>query len=256
MARSKAQRDGLTGRGLDSLRRVRDEFDRCLASVPFNVTIENAGRASLNAYAAFKAASDQAFTSQQRNELDAHLADVIGSDTDRHRAIFIIGVQFFAARGYAKNPKLQHKWNNYTVKHFTKVSNQAMELRQSLAKRRPDLGLAGLDWSALDQMLSAVEASAHSMASSVRSVKAPPSNRGRRPEEWRDELIALVYGLYPPGKAVKTTGSHFESTVGMLLEWVGRDVEDLHGLVIDALQRRPRSYVLDAVSAAIPADVA
>lgn len=66
-----------------------------------------------------------------------------------------------------------------------------------------------------------------------------PKRQGRRPQQWRDELIAAVFHAYPIGLAKKSEGSHFERTVEMLLGFLNREVSDLHGVVIDALKRCP-----------------
>jgi hypothetical protein len=65
------------------------------------------------------------------------------------------------------------------------------------------------------------------------------ATRGRPPRVWRDRLIATVYSVYPPRAAKITENSHFEGIVAMLLGLLEPKLQDIHGLIVDALKRRP-----------------
>jgi hypothetical protein len=135
-----------------------------------------------------------------------------------------------------KTPGWTRAERGVRFKHFSALLVHATAVQDLLrANRRPLPGTIDLDWTAFDDALATVINSTRREVAAAR----PGSKRGRPPEEWRDRLITVVFSVYPVGAAMKTTGSHFEETVRMLLEYLGRELEDIHSVTLDALHRQP-----------------
>jgi hypothetical protein len=122
-------------------------------------------------------------------------------------------------------------------RHFAKMAAHARGLQEALSAERPLVNTCGVDWAGFDAALKRVLKSAEMEV----EASQPRRGRGRRPEEWRDELVAVVYAHYPETKAKLAEESHFEKTVALLLRFLAADVEDVHGLIVDARRRRPKS---------------
>ncbi len=72
-----------------------------------------------------------------------------------------------------------------------------------------------------------------------RAAALPARGRGAPADDARDKLVSVVFAVYPPDAAKRTRGSRFEKTVEMVLGFcLGRDVEDVHRLVREALRRQ------------------
>lgn len=71
---------------------------------------------------------------------------------------------------------------------------------------------------------------------------APERPRGAPRTEWRDELIAVVHAHYPATKITIATGSHFEQTIEILLNYLGvaPDPEVLHKQILRTLKAAPQ----------------
>jgi hypothetical protein len=127
-------------------------------------------------------------------------------------------------------------------RHFAGVAAHARALKDALAVEPPLWDTEGIDWLAFHATLERVLKSAAAEA----EASQPRKGRGRRPEEWRDKLIAVVYHHYPESKAKIADSSHFERTVAMLLRFLAASVEDVHGAIVDARRRCPESPVIIA----------
>ena len=173
---------------------------------------------------------------EQVNELTEHLGEVLLDATERDAAV--TAIDSAADLGEPVTPS-DWKWiRDGSHAHAAKVASRATQLRELLRSELPTgafSSLADLDWSRIDTDLGRViEAATAEAEGSARQKGA-----GRPPDEFRDELIAVIYSAYPPGEGTKSRGSHFERTVEMVLGYIGREVEDVHGLIVKALRRRP-----------------
>lgn len=122
-------------------------------------------------------------------------------------------------------------------KHFSVMASHAQELQKLLGKERPLWKTADIDWAAFDGALGRLIESAHEEAVSAR----PKEVKGRRPEEWRDELVALVHSLYPERVIAKRGGkAHRDKTVAKLLDFLDVEVSEVSKTVRDSLERAPR----------------
>jgi hypothetical protein len=115
------------------------------------------------------------------------------------------------------------------------IAQRIKELQRVLAHRPELWGEGSFDWRALEQQLAELER----LVTRHIEGRTPRPRRGRTPLDWRDDLVSLAYSLYPEGEAAKSEGSHFESTVAMLLQYLDAEVNDVHSVVVDALRRQP-----------------
>jgi hypothetical protein len=121
--------------------------------------------------------------------------------------------------------------------HHGAILEHATALRVLLKIERPlTVGICPTVWDPLEATLWQIVGA---LRAHLEGTTPRPTRRGRKPEEWRDRLIALVFNLYPPGLAAKTADGHFEETIGMLLGYLGVEVNDVHSVVLDALARHP-----------------
>jgi hypothetical protein len=112
--------------------------------------------------------------------------------------------------------------------HSRAVAEHADALVALLSGERPA-------WAALIEPLRGVAQQAGIEADAYR----PQAGAGRRADRWRDDLIATIYSVYPADTAKKTADSHFEQTVELVLGYIGREIENVHGLILAALNRTP-----------------
>lgn len=120
---------------------------------------------------------------------------------------------------------------------MAEVARAARALRAALDKARPPMGAdpnENFYWGTFDATLADLQESATFMA------KRPPERRRGRPrqQEWRDDLITVVWNAYPAKHRKKTRGGHFYGTVEKLLGFLGAPVDDVHAVVLKALTRR------------------
>jgi hypothetical protein len=122
--------------------------------------------------------------------------------------------------------------------HRVSILKHAAALQRLLHAERPLFRTAGLDWRQFDEWLAMLTEAARVEADCSR----PASTKGRPAEDWRDRLVAVAYGVFPDGDAAIAKDSRFEVLVGMLLEFLDREIEDVHGMVVDALRRQPKPH--------------
>jgi len=170
-------------------------------------------------------------TAEQAADLSAHLSEVLAGD-ELERAVWAI--DFAAADAdSAVTPGEWKRSKDATHEHMSKVAAAADALGCLLHEGRPMWKTAGLDWDLFGAALATIAESAQAEATMHRS--APGA--GRPPDEWRDKLIAVICSVYPPGAAL----AQVEATVELVLGFLGRDVQDVHGLVAKSLRRRPNA---------------
>lgn len=176
-----------------------------------------------------------AFTAEQYNELDEHLRQEIPL-ADLPSAIFAIAMVFLAAQIEIAHKSDLADGRVARRRHMASVHKHATELQRLLAIGRPLVGTQRIRWDRFDAELrdAVVAAEVESAAADER-----PARRGRRPEAWRDDLVSVVYSVYPAGAAKRSVGSHFEATIDLLLNYLGKPVSDVHSVVLDALVRCP-----------------
>jgi hypothetical protein len=181
-------------------------------------------------------------TAEQKNALAVHLSEVLEGDR-LSRAVFTLDLVCLSALfegTFAAETKAavarQHKF-------FCKMVTDGRALQASL-QQCPPFVREPLDWIAFDRALDSIIKAADCEAQASR----PQCGGGRPPLRWRDKLIMYVYKVYPAKTATKSVGSHFERTVEMLLGFLARDVEDIHGVVVDALRRRPAASLLARIT--------
>lgn len=178
------------------------------------------------------------FTREQLAMLERHLSEKIPSAGG---ALAIVLESIAYAVSVAQF-KIEHAADlrverSKAHRHFKALHATAAHLQTLLAKERPVLGTLSIDWSLFDQQLATVLAS----AARQRDSTVPPRSRDRSRDAWRDELIAAIHRVYPPGKATRHANRHFEQTVANVLQTLGHGVEDLHGAITRALRRFPEA---------------
>ncbi len=184
------------------------------------------------------APSTPVFSDEQRADLDSHLAEIVPDDARRRVAVEVLEsmaglciISASEAKEVADALRAHYLEISKTARRLKKLLQEDVSLQYTIAvgpAPRPRL----LDkWEApfVMQQLHRLSAGAADVI--------PIATRGTPRDVHRDNLIAMIYSLYPPGAAKKTQGSHFEQTVEMVLQFVGRDIQNIHGLVLAALER-------------------
>jgi hypothetical protein len=177
------------------------------------------------------------FTPEQREELRAHLSEAIPSpQLDEALSSLDFMCKWAAAeiRLDEADPGCQSRERAALSRHLGAIKAHADNLRVLLGERHPLPGTAGIDWDQVERDLATI-----SDAAQLERDARQRTGGGRPAFEWRDDLIALTFSLYPAEAQLKSAGSHFELTVELLLGFLGRDVEDVHGPINQALARRP-----------------
>jgi hypothetical protein len=120
-----------------------------------------------------------------------------------------------------------------------RIAALATSLRRELGdeNERGNLVTHGEDPHAMAAALDRI-ANVAARLSSVDEVKPPA--RGPPVLGWREQMIAVVRAHYPPGRASVTRDGHFETTIELLLEYLGEGLEDLHIQILRTLKRDPR----------------
>lgn len=120
-------------------------------------------------------------------------------------------------------------------RHFSGMVAHARALQNALADERPLIGTKDINWESFEADLARLIEAAKAETETAR----PKKTRGRPPEKWRDDLIALVDSRYPK---VSRRGlqSHFEGTVVMLLGFLNAEPEDVRATIRDVRKRRPQ----------------
>ena len=175
------------------------------------------------------------FSEQQQEDVRVHLSELLGGDELKDA---LAAIDFACAYAEVEMLKSPGEWREHfdaKAWHFSRMLTFARNLRSSLRTEPPLWNTANLDWEKFDSALDQVIDSAQEHS----RTEERPTRRGRPPEGWRDRLISVVHSIYPPGTAKKRVGSHFEDTVEILLGLLGREVEDVHTVILDALRRRP-----------------
>ncbi|HVO12178.1 MAG TPA: hypothetical protein VMX54_15665 [Vicinamibacteria bacterium] len=169
-------------------------------------------------------------------ELSSHLAEVIPSEHLAGAVAAIVAMADFMA--HDTGPSRNRRTRIARAAHLRKVAESAATLARLLRCGQPSLYAVNgrvVDYAGLDGTLEQIAESARGEA----WVMQPSAKAHRPPDEARDVLIATVYSVYPADEAKKAVGSHFETTVEMVLGFLGRDVEDVHGLILRSLRRKP-----------------
>jgi len=176
-----------------------------------------------------------ALSTDQLVELVAHLGKRF-SDESLRNALSIIVLAFRVARVEIDDPWPLAEARRHKYRTMSQLVEIVSTLQQTLAdeENRPLPGMGDFSWETLGELLSTLRESAEIHKRAHQPPKASgPTGRGRCPLTWREDLIATVRGVYP-----LRAGKHFEDTVGLLLQYLGCEVEDLHGAIIDSLKRR------------------
>ena len=161
----------------------------------------------------------------QREELGQHLRPVIG-DADIDRAIAAIDMGVYACG--VMPPTEWAALQKASRRHSAAIAATASDL-QALLKGSPVW--FGLDLSDLADTLGALAALA----------RVPKRRKWRPSDGRRDDLIAIVAHVYPPG-SVGPRGKHFAHlvrTVRLALSFIRAEPENVRPLVLEALRRRP-----------------
>jgi hypothetical protein len=176
------------------------------------------------------------FTDEQRGEIEAHLSSALPADDIAWSVCSLDRACAFAGLSAAAKAAMQAYY-----RHYNDIRKHAYALRVLLVDLPPMPMPDGdeLDWVALDRQLEQLERSATfgTLGTGIRP--AGRRRRGRPPFEWRDDLIAVAFNTYPPGMAINSADSHFETTITMLFGFLSHSVEDVHSVIADALRRRP-----------------
>lgn len=171
----------------------------------------------------------------QKATLEAQLSEVLSGDQllTAIAAIDMVCANAQCARSTPENERRRERDQEHA--HFSRLAINVEALRRDLQHQRPEWGTIGVDWSALDDVLSVVAQSSAAEAAAT----AASTSQGRPPKDWRDRVVAVVFHAYPDGDALKSRDSHFERTVQKVLEFLDDYPVDVHSLVIDSLARRP-----------------
>jgi hypothetical protein len=175
-------------------------------------------------------------TARQRAILETHLGES-GAAVERIAQAYRSAAWEFVDAG----PWLRQRAKSDIEKsrrHFEEQEKLARDLIASLDWREPHDGMSelssragySLGWSALREHLAWLADVARQEAETHRRRRGRPSETG-----WRNKLINRVWDAYPPARATRTRGGHFEETIEMLLKWIGDEPEDVHDVVVAAL---------------------
>lgn len=124
--------------------------------------------------------------------------------------------------------------SSHIVKH-------ARALQALLAYARPEWAMAGpppkrepFPWEQFDNCLAKLADSAQEEARAA----TPKRIRGRRPEEWRDQLVALISYAYRNEDMTRLrVRQHFNQTIKMIFDFLGVPVLDLKAVLRGARSR-------------------
>jgi len=167
-------------------------------------------------------------TPAQERALTAHLKlKLPAPDAAR---LFAAIQHWFAAGGFGANAEAR-EWSAGHRRHMAQIATLARALQDALRVEPPLWNTAGIDWPTFDALLERVSCSAEA------SSPAPERLTGAPRVRWRDDLIAVVHAHYPPDKLTVSWCSHFETTLEMLLGYLGEELEDLHTQVRRTLKR-------------------
>lgn len=179
------------------------------------------------------------FTEDQQERLEVHLATKFdGHANGFSDAVFAIAEAFRYASVEIRYEDALRRERTESRRHFARLVEHAAALRSSLATERPLWNTSEINWKRLDADLETLIRSASVHAESK------PAKRGAPPLEWRDNLISVVFSVYPMSRAKKSDGSHFEQTVSLLLEFLGLPLSDPHKQIEQSLRRKTRGGVV------------
>jgi hypothetical protein len=170
-------------------------------------------------------------TPDQLAELEEHLRGALDGHALAEAVAGIeYAVEWVAVEEFARD----HDTKRRHYDHDRRILEAATQLRALLRTERPMWGMRSPDWLNFDDVLARI---IHSTTETT--AQSPVRRRGRPPEHWRDQLIAVIRGVYPDD-AETTTSSHFVGTVELVLvEMVGHNVEDVGSVIRGALRRCP-----------------
>jgi hypothetical protein len=176
-------------------------------------------------------------TPEQARDLREHLAEVLAG-----RALEYALAAIDLAASYCHPPEVTARER---AAHKRQVERQArgdLKMAEAIERLRAliveghlfeELGgeIDGLEPESFDRMLQTVADAARNRCEWYQGqVRA---RRGRPPDEDRDRLIATVYTVYPRD----TPRDHFYRAVELVLGFVNRGREDLHGVIAASLSR-------------------
>lgn len=161
---------------------------------------------------------------KMRQELTTHLGKIDKLNVDL--ALWGIDLMCSAAKNWKNTPMREIRKNGMRYKAVVRHTDKLVRLLKEISDNR-------FAPSRFVEML--VYLSRRAADRSL--VYEIEPGRGRKPIEWRDDLIEIVYRCYPSGSVVKSDGSHFEETIEMILGYIDKEVSDVHSVVMDALRR-------------------
>jgi hypothetical protein len=129
----------------------------------------------------------------------------------------------------------RHELRENRYLHFSGMVTHARALQKALASERPLWGTKDISWENFEADLARLVESAEAEVQAA----SPRKTRGRRPEEWRDDLIALVRSRYPE-TFKRGLRAHFEYTIALLLKFIDAEPDDIKATVRDVLRRNPQ----------------
>ena len=189
-----------------------------------------------------------ALTLEQVEDLTAHLARLLAGDSLADAvgaidtaAVFVGPVVVVMADGdelllrRTTTPGAERDRRRRESRHMRAVAATITSLRRLLETERPLWGTAGVDWKRLDASLATIGEAGRIEGDALR----PHEGRGRAPDEFLDDLISVIHGVYPPGAATLEEGSHFVTTVELVLAYRELDVKEIRSRIVGALRRRP-----------------
>jgi hypothetical protein len=189
----------------------------------------------------------QSLDAEQEMLLKAHLLEVLTED-DLRRVLPFLDEVLGIARVQIKHPEEYKAVRKQHYKHMTLILKHARALAALLEVQMPT---AQLNHGGYEIFQDRLDFLIHCAERDIESLRVRDGRKGRPSFEWRDSLIATVFHSYPKGKATKTDGSHFQQTIELLLQFLGREVENTHDVLVDALRRHPEppfeEVVLDQV---------
>lgn len=173
------------------------------------------------------------FTVEMERALRTHLSCVIEGETLNHAMVTLDLECDIASRGTTALSRRKF-WRelDQDLDRFVRAIDAVEAMMH-----RPNVGAA---FATVDEMADLFECITR-VRKNTESARAYAdvqlASRGRPRKLWRDNLVHRVYSIYPKGSAAKSHGSHFEETVGLLLGYLKREVDDVHSAVMDALSR-------------------
>ena len=173
----------------------------------------------------------------ERREITEHLSTHIGPKAI-DGAVTATAIALLIARAGLDGSTTERSELYAEIRHHAECLRELMARigdleRQAPWERMEELGVSS---KLFDTLLEAV-------ISTFPPVERPGRKGGRPRKAWRDRMIAMVFAGYPTGAAKKSHGSDFEETVAMLLRMLGEEVGDVHGAVVDALDRESPSII-------------